>query len=242
MAHGQHDFGMYAAKKTLGSIADNAELAARLGSIVTFDRRGDVLWWDDFEDNAAKWTPDYVPAGGTWALSAVRALLGGNSGALGTAAAIGATAEVVRAVFYPVASKVGYEIAFNLPLGGYPIVFRIRIDDRVDSTDFLIRYNYNTSVLELETTLGVVVVIDPAFVLRTAGTGFHILKLVIDMTTLMFVKLILDDYTFDISAYAGNRIGAPVATGINLYALATSALAAGIIMYLGHCIFTQNEP
>ncbi|GAI87669.1 unnamed protein product, partial [marine sediment metagenome] len=62
MAHGQPDFGMYAAKETVASLADVGELAARLGSIVAQDRRGDVIFLEDFEAPILNWTgagPDH---------------------------------------------------------------------------------------------------------------------------------------------------------------------------------------
>jgi len=242
MAHGQPDFGAYSAKQTIGSMADNAELAARLGSLVTFDRKGDVLWTDDFEDNAAKWLAAYVGGAGTWALSAVRALMGGSSGVLTTAAAIGATAEVIRRVFYPVVSKVGFEIAFNFGAGAYPVEFKMTVDDRVNITEYLIRYNFNTSDLDLVTAGGAVISIDPNLVVHPAGTGFHLIKLTVDIATGHFEKVLIDDMSYDISAYGGQVIGLAVSAGVYLSALVTSTLAAGVNMFLDNAIFTQNEP
>lgn len=44
----------------------NAELAARLGSPITFDRRGTVFAMDSFEDSPLKWpVTNYVTGGGT---------------------------------------------------------------------------------------------------------------------------------------------------------------------------------
>src|SRR4030042_6725681 len=40
------------------TLTDSAELARRLGSITTFDGRGYILWYDDFEGGAVgtRWT------------------------------------------------------------------------------------------------------------------------------------------------------------------------------------------
>lgn len=45
--------------RTIGAVHDTmqlAELAVRLGSIVTFDRRGNVIWLESFENGLNKWT------------------------------------------------------------------------------------------------------------------------------------------------------------------------------------------
>ena len=55
MAHGHPDYGGAAPLATVYTLQDLAELAARLGSIDVFDRRGNVLLLDDFESGIKKW-------------------------------------------------------------------------------------------------------------------------------------------------------------------------------------------
>jgi len=49
MVHGAPDYGIYAPKSTVAALEDLAEAVARLGGIATFDRRGDVIYCDDYE-------------------------------------------------------------------------------------------------------------------------------------------------------------------------------------------------
>lgn len=54
MPHGTPDWGLVGPKATTFGLDDLGEHAARLGSIVTFDRRGDVMFLDDFEAGLGK--------------------------------------------------------------------------------------------------------------------------------------------------------------------------------------------
>ena len=53
--YGLPDYGMYAALENMGNLVDYGELATRLGSIVSFNREGNVIFWDDFEKTPIKW-------------------------------------------------------------------------------------------------------------------------------------------------------------------------------------------
>ncbi|GAI56753.1 unnamed protein product, partial [marine sediment metagenome] len=79
MAHGQPDFGMYQIAKTIYRLADMGELAVRLGSIVTHDRRGDVIWMDNFDSGIAKWYQFASDDDGLVEWSAERSRSGGFS-------------------------------------------------------------------------------------------------------------------------------------------------------------------
>ena len=57
MAGETPDYGRLSAQATVFPVTDLGELAARLGSIVSHDRRGDVIWLDGFEDGLDKWQP-----------------------------------------------------------------------------------------------------------------------------------------------------------------------------------------
>ena len=56
MGHGYPDYGTQGPVSTVHSIQDLGELAVRLGSIVTFDRRGNVLWLDGFDSGIGAWS------------------------------------------------------------------------------------------------------------------------------------------------------------------------------------------
>jgi len=66
VAHGTPDWGVTAGARTVYQMTDLGELAVRLGSIVTHDRRGDVIFLEDFEEGMGRWRFPRTPLGETW--------------------------------------------------------------------------------------------------------------------------------------------------------------------------------
>jgi len=78
MAHGFPDWGEYAPQALVEKSLDVAELAARLGSPCLYDRRGTVIFYDDFSTGLIKWTE--IIGGNLQIIpTAKMALLGGYS-------------------------------------------------------------------------------------------------------------------------------------------------------------------
>ena len=114
MAHGQPDFGLYAVKKTVSGLADLGELAVRLGSIITFDRRGDIVWFDDFEGDVFKWERDPSGVDAAIIVSPEAARNGAFSAKLTTGNLADDHATILHHLPYPVTSRVGFEISFTV--------------------------------------------------------------------------------------------------------------------------------
>lgn len=242
MAHGLPDYGPNTPKSTTYGLADLAELAARLGSIVTFDRRGDVVWLDDFEDNLAKWELGFGT--GTAVLSAATARNGGKSAKLTTPAVTDLGATITKRLPFPALSKIGSEISVaqddsNILFLSGAIFFLLG-----DGTFKYGQWEY----LPLTTTLNI---FD-----HTAGTVslstsvqfadsiylFHTFKLVVDLVTGKYVRLIMDETEWDLSAYT--LIGDDADGDAWMYSdfrVATKAAVAASC-YVDDAIVTQNEP
>ena len=88
MAHGTPDWGVTAGAVTTYQVTDLGELAVRLGSPISHDRRGDVIWWDDFECTLNKWQTVANGAGSSVALSDARARNGRYSALLISGSAV----------------------------------------------------------------------------------------------------------------------------------------------------------
>ncbi len=116
MAHGQPDFGMYSLASTIHKIADMGELGVRLGSIDTFDRRGDIVFLDDFEGGIQKW--DVLVSGllGSLDVSTAYARNGMCSAELVAGSNLEHRARMVKATPYIVRSRFGLECSFIVPV------------------------------------------------------------------------------------------------------------------------------
>lgn len=139
MPHGNRDYFTSIPMSTVYSMIDLAELAARIGSIVTFDRRGNVVWLDGFEEGIAQW--ERLGSGADWKvdISTDRAFSGGYSCILKPHSGGSLYAAIERAHYALPKGKIGLELAFSLSLylsvfalycviyqGGKQYVFKIK--------------------------------------------------------------------------------------------------------------------
>jgi len=242
MAHGHPDYGAGAPTTTIYTIQDMAELAARLGSIVTFDRRGNVILLDDFESGIEGWEVDSSPAGYAVSWSPERHRGGGFSLKLVTNDTEDAYAGVYKGYPYPKPSRLGFEVSFIY--GEYIKYFEFKNDVR-DSTDqymAYVRFVPDTNRWQYWSLAEAWVNLSPAYDLMQLQRIFHTIKLVVDMTTGKYVHLIVDDHTFDMSGlsmWTASAPGNPVLyTTIHAYTRSNDAAYT----YVDDFIATINEP
>lgn len=242
MPHGQRDFGMYAVKETIGSDADNAELAARLNSIVTFDRRGDVLYLDDFESGITKWA-----TGGTgvaWAVdwSAVKARNGGFCCELTTDVGVGDNVRIGRNFSYPRLSPLGAEFSFNQIGNISSIRAYIELDDGANLNQAAFRYDPPLGeVYILDRTAGWVP-LQVGLMLSESANRFHTVKLVNDFATSRYVRLILNNLEWSLNQYTTQQGVTAVPGEFSVQIWVYNEVAGAHKAWVDDVIVTQNEP
>lgn len=240
MAHGQPDYGAQAAKQTVFGQADLAEAAARLGSVVTFDRRGDVIALDDFECGEDKWERIALGADPIAELSSVTSRSGGLSMALAPASVIGSTALMRDFFPYPVLSRVGFEISFAYNGNLSPYLFHLELHDGTDDHEAQVRYTQATQIFEINDNGVWRTVLTRA--IMTNDYLFNTIKIVADFTTDRWVRLIFNENDIPLSQYSLLVGGGAAPVYIMAYIHVTTPLAASNPAYFDDFILTQNEP
>lgn len=243
MAHGQPDFGLYAVKKTVHGLADNAELAARLGSIVTFDRRGDVLWLDGFESPVVKWIVTTDGAGGGAEVSPDAARNGGFSCKLTTDILTDDWVSLSHYLPYPVVSKIGIEVSFTMTTNLKSLLVAEWLYDGSDFHSAQVMYFSIDNKLQYLDNRGFFQDLVTDLDLYTAQTTFHTIKLVIDLETHKYVRVIFNETEYDMSAlsYAHTPDPATIPNWRQQITITTGVDAAQSV-YVDDVILTQNEP
>ena len=179
-----------------------AELAARNGSINTFDRRGQVMWMDSFEDGMQKWL---TSTSGTAYILATTAMArtGQNSCKMYNPAA--ETCQLIKGLPYASESPFGLEVSFSrdLPGGTANLKIEFEVDvynGLVSKTGKLIYDEDATSLYYLDST-GADVLLSNAITIAPADINFNTVKLVIDSINNKYVRGIFNGYTFDMSTF-----------------------------------------
>ena len=243
MAHGQPDFGMYSVAATIYRLADMGELAARLGSIVTFDRRGDIVWLDDFEGDVDKWLQLPYGDNSEIVLSPDAARNGSFSAKLTTGDETNDYCRMRHYSLYPVSSRIGFEISFTcnddlsylyvsqrLYDGSYEHYARLLY---LPPTDVLQYLDENEKWQDLVTDLD----------LSPFNYVFHTVKLVIDLESHKYVRAILNDVEYDMSALSYYRTeDTTTRPDWEQEILTITGADSNESIHVDDAIVTQNEP
>lgn len=242
MSHGYPDWGAQAPKITTYNLQDMAELAARLGSINTFDRRGDTVFQDDFEDNSAKWGYGLAGSGGSWGLSSESARNGAKCGKLICGDLAGDINFIDRFMGAPILGRHGYEISFSLGASIREVYFLLQIvlAGAWHSAGIVYRPQANT-LLYLDSLNGYSDLASGVDLYESAN-AWHTIKFVIDTSTGKYKRLLIDGAVYDISALSYYR--AVVANADQTYITTEAAPndTSNRYVYFDDFILTQNEP
>jgi hypothetical protein len=220
---------------------DNSELAARLGSIDTYDRRGNIIWMDDFESATQRWT--YLLDGGRGSIvtSAEKCWMGSSSYKIVTGAQVDDYAYITKYFSIPSSSRIGIELHVH-PVGTLnTISVFIYGDDGVNQYNSELYYDVaNDTVSYLNSGGGYTPL--KTDVLFVAGEDIWIpLKLVIDWDTKKYIRAIVEDLDTDLSAQALQTGATTGLKNIIISIRFKTTVAAAKTMYLDNVIFTQNE-
>jgi len=242
MPHGVKPWGGIRKEVVYATMTDLAELAVRLGSIVSFDRRGDVIWWDGFEDTLNKWTASGYGTGNAQEVSTDYARNGQYSAKLTAGAQVGGWARIDHYMPYPVLGKMGFEFSFvQHAETDYMDVFFTLYDGtlyypariRLAYVDKKLQY-YNSSFGWTDIATG-------WELYRFAGL-FHTLKLVVDFANKEYSRLIVDSTTYDLSGISVPQASSSDSPHLEIGIKTVNASNFSGITYIDDVIVTQNEP
>jgi len=218
---------------------DVGELAARLKSIDTFDRRGNIIFLDSFEDGILKWEPT-GGAGGGIAWEGNHALHGGFCLKLYTNDLEGYSYQIAKRCAYPVLSKIGFEIATQHDHFLSRVHMNIILYDGVLQHFGSVHYDRVSDLCWYRNSGGVYVPLEGT--VTTYDDVFNVMKLVIDFTKDEYVRFIINNTAFDMSGIAIQSFGSPVPPYLYMSFAITNNSDNVSTAYVDSAIITQNEP
>jgi len=177
------------------------ELAARLGSVASLDRRGDVVFLEDFSEGAFRWQITPLGAGSSVALDTTRYRSKGFSCKMVTANVGNGSVEIFRYFPVPLYSGIGLEVSFSTTGALGNLQFYVRLQTAVSYRQFTAMYNVQTGLLQIFRQGLAAVNCNLPETLMVDTYLFHTLKLVGDYKTNRYMRLLLDNFYIDLSAY-----------------------------------------
>jgi len=185
-----------------GGFAGLEELAARLGSIVPHDLRGNVIFMEDFETEETEWTLD-EDGGDSLASRQTRRKYQGNWAMKLLADDVAnAYAGMSRLIHIPGLAKYAQYGRFLWDENLQRVRFRNHF--LVEGVNYYVgmRYSLPTTTLEIESGDDAWVSVATDLSIGEGTAVWYPITLIYDLSTLKYDKLKIAEYEYDISAYS----------------------------------------
>jgi len=236
------DYSKYLLGSVRFSLQDMGELAARLGSPMVYDRRGEVQFMSTFDNGLAGFTTGISGTGASVKL----VVDGGYRWPYHVLLTPGTTLNKYAAVGVQVgavgAKKIGCEWVFAI-VGGFDYVrFDLYGTDGVTYNQGQVRINYLARTLQVRDENSVYRTIQTIPQIAFAAPVYLSVKVVIDLENHTYDRIVVSDEVYDASAYSFYTEES--GTFQNIYAAITlfddaAPIAAG---HVAQVILTVNEP
>jgi hypothetical protein len=242
VGHDTPDWGGKYVNEQFYPLDDMAELAVRLGSPVTYDRRGAVVWLYGFDDGVGDVGPSTTGVGSAVALSSAIWETPPFSCKLQSGTSDGAQAWIERRMAIPTAPRVGFAASVRFSSNVSKVYHDIyHYDGATDNFSYLL-VDEDADVLQVRTReAGMVTLIDPLPDLRT-GYYFSHLKLVVDLSDHSLVRAIFDDQEFDLSGYHMAEAADTQAPNLRVRLTNEGHNLVAAVVNVDNIIITANEP
>jgi len=242
MVHTLPDYTTKYKMTTLFGNIDTGELAARLKSIVSYDRRGYVAFLDDFDGPILKWTATPGPGGGVAALSAAQAKSGGQSVILTAGAGAAGQAYIVTTFGALVTGKIGMEVSFTMNPNTSFFYMRFTYYDGVNRHRGGIIYERANDRWRYWDDTGnwhdLITLVD----LEDTMTTWHTAKVVLDTSTNEYSRFLYDNVETSMAGIGIYQFADAIEPCIHLEISHGAVHAAVQSIYIDNVIVTQNEP
>jgi hypothetical protein len=240
--HGLPDWGVTAGAQTVYQMNDLGEAVVRLGSPVSFDRRGDVIRIDSFEDGLANWNVYGSAPGGAVYLS----LLASRSG-LYSVKLIGPSdpaliSWLAHSSDYPVRSNLGFEISFSVLAAVGRLRFQVTVWDGTEASTCGIMYDGTAKTLSYYAANGAYTPFATGIDLSNVPTPFYTSKLVVDIVNNQYLRYIFGANQYDLSGIPMYTAPSPLPPHALFQVLLTGLAGSNPSIYVDDYILTQNEP
>lgn len=242
MAHGRPDWGLTSATVFTYPMTDLGELAVRLGSIDFFERRGDVLCLDGFEEGLGQWRQSISGMGAKVGLSNLYPKSGAFNALLIGGSTSSRSAIIWRRMALPAPLRLGFEFSFTISIDTEIICASLATSTGLQWQRYKLRYHHVDGKLQVwdsDCTWKDVI----ASVTLDWTTGlYHVIKIAVDPTIPCYERVLLDSDLIDISDYHP-EIEAVVTppklhVGVEVY----SVVGENAWAHIDNVIVTQDEP
>ena len=235
------DFFQYRLESNKNILGDMAEFAARLGAVSKYDRGGTTLFADNFDNGLA---PYSAQLGGTGAKAEIVSDVTHVSG-YGVKLTAGSDgnhgAGILKRVQPQALNMMGFEVVFSLESNISEMDIGIQQNTATKKKNWVIAWRASDGKIFVKpraegwvTFATIPLPIDDEEI-------FHSLKLVVDLESDYYVRFMVDQNLYNLSAYQGSEVNEETNQRLEFLAMNTGRLAKNDTMYLDEFIVTTDE-
>ena len=239
---GGPDYGVWAPKDTVTALVDLAELAARLQSPYVFDRRGDVVFMDDFEDPPLKWLVDLYEISAVVERSSITAFSGGWSARLRTGHEEGNTATMEKRIFEPESRRCGLTAYLCTPVDPPIAEMSMGLPTKGVFHEGAIRLTALTRRIEYLSPENRWVTLAPLPSVPRAHHAFWPVKLILDFEKATYHEFLLGPFSYNMEHIPLHRRPGWGAFRSRIRFRAITECNLNKDLFVDNVVFTRNEP
>jgi hypothetical protein len=241
MPHTAPDWSWMGKVSTIFSLQDMAELAVRLGSIVSHDRRGNVIWMDGFENGLRAWYSSLSGTGASASLAVADARNGAYSCKLVGGSTSSRYASILKYLTWTSTTKLGFEMSFNHDSNLWKILFAILVWDGEDNYQAKITYDHTNTKVVYRDSSNVDQDVVTDLELADSSELYHNVKFVIDLSTGEYVWVRVNPDTYTLTGLDTFSLTSAATKKLQLQIQVYSNAGTNTTVYVDDVIFTQNE-
>lgn len=209
----------------------------------TFDRRGEILFKDDFEDGLNPWIQSVSGLGAGIVLVTADTDLGVNAAELTSGSDVSRNAILRKNFALPSAQRMGFEASIWTTTTAFETLnFTIDRFDGVNRQQGVVRITFIGGVLAFLNSGGTFTDFATPNVGSSSEARYHRYKLVVDFVTGEYVRFLYDEEEFDISGNAVRATALAIPQGYSVALSLASPSAQNDVVQVGRMVITENEP
>lgn len=243
MAQGAPDFYTYGLENQYAAQGPLGELAARLEPFMAFDRRGDIFWFDGWEEGIRDWDLFDTATNPVKELVTDKVRLGGYALHMDT----GGEANVYVAAFMDMAGhptgNVGLTTHVAMTGSGFYFRWRVRLWDDTVQADYRIRWRDDTNRFQYYDQNQNWQNFGPTYDIERHAEMYMPAKLVVDLANREYLRFLFATQEIDMSGIPVHTVTALVSYQLKIdLRVGTFAGGVGGMAWIDSVILTGNEP
>jgi len=242
MAHGAKDCSNVLMPDQAFRLDDLGEHAARLGSPVLYSRSGNVLFMEDFQSGLDGWEQVHPGVGSSIELETLHSYMGSVSCQVVASAGGITESTLIKHLPLPMTGHLGFAMLYQLWQEVYYILWEIDYSLAGSRYYLPIAYYPQTGSLVQQSGWPGASVFATHYIQPADISGFHQVKLIVDVDSPTYVSLDLDGVKYDMSAYTAPAFAPLSCPRLDVRVDVAARGGDEAIVTLDNVIVTFNEP